>query len=103
MNAFSAAADRLFLDPNLAKDAWYRDGAGAFTQIRVILRRPDEVTGFGAGRVMSDTVLADIRASEAFDPVAGDQILIGDETFLINAEPKRDRAQLVWRVELVPA
>lgn len=103
MSAFSAAADRLFLDPNLAVDAWYRNGAGGFTQIRVILRRPDEVTGFGGGRVISDTTLADLRASEAVDPVAGDQILIGDETFVISAEPKRDRARLVWRLELVPA
>lgn len=102
MSVFSAAAGVLFSDPNLAQDAWYRDGSGHFTSIRVMLRRPDENVGFGAGRMMSDTTLADVLVSAVPEPLSGEQVIIGDETFLIQGEPKRDRNRMVWRIELVP-
>ena len=31
MNAFVAAIDLLFADPNLGREAWHRDGEGQFT------------------------------------------------------------------------
>ena len=53
MQAVSAALDLLFADPNLALDAWHRDVAGQFTKLRIIPRRADSVTEFGAARLCS--------------------------------------------------
>ncbi len=47
MNAFAAATDLLFADPNLGRAAWHRDGEGQFTPVWVILKSPDDVVGFG--------------------------------------------------------
>ena len=37
------------------------------------------------------------------DPRPQEQILIGEETFLIQGEPRRDRERLIWTIELTPA
>ena len=55
MTVFVAALDLLFADPNLSVAIWHRDGTGRFTQARGILRRPDEITEFGAARLISET------------------------------------------------
>jgi hypothetical protein len=53
MTAFAGALDLLFADPNLAHEAWHRDSEGQFTRIRIIPRRSDDVTTFGAARLVS--------------------------------------------------
>jgi len=103
MNAFAAAMDALFADVNLGLDAtWYPTG-GTPQPVRVIRKAPDEVTGFGAAQILSDTTLVDVRVSEMVNPKPGDGISIGAENFTIQGEPKRDRDRLIWTVELVPA
>ena len=67
------------------------------------LRRPDEITEFGSARLMSDTTRIDVRVAEVCDPRPQEQILIGEETFLIQGEPRRDRERLIWTIELAPA
>ena len=103
MTAFSSAMDALFADPNIAVEIWHRDGAGAFTRARGILRRPDEITEFGAARLLSDTTRIDVRVADIPLPRPQEQILIGDETFLIQGEPRRDRERLIWTIDLNPA
>ena len=103
MNAFADALGMLFLDANLSVEIWHRDGEGQFTRARGILRRPDELTSFGAARLMSDTTRIDVRVAEIPAPRPQEQILIGEETFLIQGEPQRDRERLVWTLELTPA
>jgi hypothetical protein len=103
MTAFLAALDLLFADLNLAHEAWYRDSEGQFTRIRIILRRNDDVTAFGAARLVSDTCRFDVRVSELSAPRPDEQILLGEETFLIQGEPLRDRDRLVWTIEATPA
>ena len=103
MTAFLAALDLLFADLNLAHEAWYRDSEGQFTRIRIILRRNDDVTAFGAARLGSDTCRFDVRVSELPAPRPDEQILLGEETFLIQGEPLRDRDRLVWTIEATPA
>ena len=44
----------------------------------------------------------DMRVSELSDPRPGDQLTLGDETFVIQGEPKRDRERLVWTLDLRP-
>ena len=103
MTAFLAALDLLFADLNLAHEAWYRDSEGQFTRIRIVLRRNDDVTAFGAARLVSDTFRFDVRVSELPAPRPDEQILLGEETFLIQGEPLRDRDRSVWTIEATPA
>ena len=103
MQAVSAALDLLFADPNLALDAWHRDVAGQFTKLRIIPRRTDSVTEFGAARLWSETFRFDVRVSDLPNPRPQEQIQIGDETFLIQGEPVRDRDRLLWTIEAAPA
>lgn len=103
MTAFAGALDLLFTDPNLAHEAWHRDSEGQFTRIRIIMRRNDDVTAFGAARLVSVTMRFDVRVSELPAPRPDEQILIGDETFLIQGEPIRDRERLIWTIEATPA
>jgi hypothetical protein len=103
MTAFLAALELLFADPNLAHDAWYRDSEGQFSRIRIIPRRHDDVTTFGAARLVSETMRFDVRVSELPAPRPDEQILFGEETFLIQGEPLRDRERLIWTIEATPA
>ena len=100
MNAFVAAIDLLFADPNLGREAWHRDGEGQFTQVRVIIKSPDDVVGFGEARIWAETTIVDMRVSELLEPRPGDQLTLGEETFVIQGEPKRDRERLVWTLDL---
>lgn len=103
MMAFAGAIDLLFADPNLAHEAWHRDSEGQFTRICIIMRRNDDVTAFGAARLVSETLRFDVRVSELPAPRPDEQILFGEETFLIQGEPMRDRERLVWTIEATPA
>ena len=103
MTAFVMTLDLLFTDPNLTYEAWHRDSEGQFTRIHIIMRRNDGVTAFGAARLVSETMRFDVRVSELPAPRPDEQILIGDETFLIQGEPIRDRERLVWTIEATPA
>jgi hypothetical protein len=103
MSVFAAALGRLFADPNLSVEIWHRDMEGRFVRARGILRRPDEMTEFGAARFLSETARMDVRVADVPSPRPQEQILIGEETYLIQGEPKRDRERLVWTLELAPA
>ena len=103
MTVFAVALDLLFADPNLAHEAWHRDSEGQFSRIRIIVRRSDDVTTFGAARLVSETMRFDVRVSELPAPRLDEQILIGDETFLILGEPICDRDRLIWTIEATPA
>ena len=71
--------------------------------VRVVTRRADAVTEFGDARVWSETTRVDLRVSEIPTPRPGDSITIGDDTFVIQGEPVRDRERLIWTVDLSPA
>ncbi|MDP7150023.1 MAG: hypothetical protein QGI70_03490 [Paracoccaceae bacterium] len=103
MTAFAMAMDVLFTDPHLGRDVVYTADGGAPVLVRAILRRPDEVTGFGDARIWSETTRLDLRVAEVANPRPGDRIEIDGEAFLIQGEPVRDRERLVWTVDLRPA
>jgi hypothetical protein len=103
MSVFAAAIDNLFADPDIARDAtWIAEG-GTPRLIRVVMRRADEVTGFGDARLWSETTRIDLRVAEVPNPRPGDRIEIEGDPFLIQGEPVRDRERLVWTVDLRPA
>lgn len=103
MDAFATAVDLLFADPNLARDAWHRDSEGMFTGIRIIPRTEDVTRGFGGAQLWSESFRFDVRVSELPSPRPDEQILYGEETYLIQGEPVRDRDRLIWTIEAVPA
>ena len=97
MNAFATAMNMIFADPNLAVDAlWFAGGAGPGVAVRVIRKSPDEITPFGAGRILSETTLLDARIADLPTPASGDLIRIGLEDLFLQGEPKLDRERLIW-------
>ena len=103
MMAFAAALDALFVDGNIARDAVYIVEGGAPVPVRVVMRRADDITGFGEARLWSETTRLDLRVAEVPAPRPGDRIEIDGEAYHIQGEPIRDRERLVWTVDLRPA
>ena len=103
MSVFSAAIDNVFCDPSMARDAVYIADGGTPILVRVVMRRADEITDFGAARVWSETIRIDVRVAEVINPRPGERIEINSEAFVIQGEPVRDRERLVWTLDLRPA
>jgi hypothetical protein len=106
MDAFTAATETLFADPNIARSAlWRTGGVGAGVAVRVITKRPDQVAGFGDSRAILPTMLIDVRRSDVPDPATGDTVDIPGsspgtgELFEIIATPVADSLRLVWTCE----
>lgn len=103
MDAFTAATDALFADPNIARDAiWRAGGADVGITVRVVFRRPDQVAGFGDSRAILPTMLIDVRRSEVSEPAGGDTVEIEGETLEVIATPAIDSLHLVWTCEGAP-
>jgi hypothetical protein len=103
MDAFAAATDALFADPNIARDAtWRAGGVGVGVPVRIVTRRPDQAVGFGDSRAVLPTTLIDVRRSEVADPGSGDTVEIDSETFEVIATPTIDSLRLVWTCEAAP-
>ena len=101
MNAFASAIDRIFADANMAVDAmWFAGGTGPGVAVRVIRKSPDEITPFGAARILSETTVLDARVADMATPAPGDPIRIGAEDFLVQGEPKLDRERLIWTLNM---
>ena len=101
MNAFATAIDRIFADANMAVAAlWFAAGTGPGVAVRVIRKSPDEITPFGAGRILSETTLLEVRVVDMPTPASGDLIRIGAENFLLQGEPKLDRERLIWTLNM---
>ena len=97
MNAFATAMNVIFADANMAVDAtWFAVGTGPGVAVRVIRKSPDEITPFGAGRILSETTLLDARVADMPTPAPGDLIRIGLEDFILQGEPKLDCERLIW-------
>ena len=103
MDAFAAAIDALFIDPNIARDArWRPGGEGAGIVVRIVTKRPDKTANFGDSRVMMPTMLIDVRRAEIPAPSSGDTFEMDSETFEIIATPIIDSLRLVWTCEAAP-
>lgn len=97
MNAFANAMNLIFADANMAVDAlWFAGGTGPGVAVRVIRKSPDEITPFGAGRILSEATQLDARVTDMPTPAPGDLIRIGTEDFILQGEPKVDRERLIW-------
>ena len=103
MTAFAIATDLLFADPNLSTPALYQQsGIGVERAIRVMRRNPDRMVEFRAARLVSDSMVLDVRISDCPELAAEDRFEICGEIFVVQGAPQRDRERLVWTVELLP-
>jgi hypothetical protein len=103
MSAFATAVNVIFADANMAVDAlWFAGGTGPGVTVRVIRKSPDEITPFGAGRILSETTQLDARVADMPTPAPGDLIRIGAEDFILQGEPKLDRERLIWTLNTRP-
>ena len=103
MTAFATAMTAIFADRNMAVDAlWLAGGTGPGVAVRVIRKSPDEITPFGAGRILSETTRLDARLADMPAPAPGDLINIGLESFILQGEPKLDRERLIWTLDMRP-
>ena len=101
MNAFATAINVIFADANMAVAAlWFAGGTGPGVAVRVIRKSPDEITPFGAGRILSETTMLEARVVDMPTPASGDLIRIGAENFLLQGEPKLDRERLIWTLNM---
>lgn len=99
MNVFAAALDAIFDDPNMALDGWHRDGTGNVTQVRLIMRNPDEVGIFNDGRFVTDSTILEVRLSEIPNMAPGDTVQIDGDIYEIRSEPRRDAQRMILRCE----
>ncbi len=105
MSAFSAAVDTVFA--RLGLDAVYApDSGGAVNvqlNVRVIARRPDEILRLGDTRVITETALFEVRASEVATPRPGDRLTVDGADYVIQGEPeRRDPDRLIWTLDVRP-
>lgn len=104
MTIFAAAMDRIYGNPSMAVAAlWISAVTSEELTIRVIRRAPDRITEFGAARLMSDSMVLDVRVTDLADPRPGDLIVIGTDSFTIQGEPLRDSDRLIWTLDLRPS
>lgn len=104
MTVFTAAIGRIFAHPSMAVAAvWISAATSEERPIRVMRRAPDRIAEFGAARLVSDTVMVDVRVVDLPDPRSGDLIVIGTDSFTIQGEPTRDRERLIWSLDLRPS
>ncbi len=83
---------------------WKVGGAGSGTNIRALVRRPDQVTEWGASRLASPTTTVIVPVALAPTLAAGDTVTMPDATvYTITGEPIRDPQQAIWRCEVRPA
>ena len=100
MSAFANATAALFRDPNLTQDAlWRSGGAGVPVALRVMLRRPDAVTGFSEGRFVTESVMIDVECAALGTLASGDTFEIAGVIYEVRGEPLRDALRHVWKAE----
>lgn len=100
--SFSGMIEQLFTDPVLSGVGTYQAGSDAPFPVRLIVKQPDTVLGFGSGHIHSSTTLFDVRASEISSPQVGDKIVYAGITYEVQAEPTADRERLVWTLDVRP-
>ena len=101
---FDQAINDLFADPNLAVDGiWRAGGTGPVVPARVIVRRPDRIAEFGGTRISAATTLIEVRVADAPTLAEGDTLEVEGTLYIVQGEPMRDSARLIWTVEIHPA
>jgi hypothetical protein len=85
MTVFRGAVDTTFAAFGI--DAVYTPAGGEPVSVRVIVRRPDTIVGFGETRIHAETASFEVQTSEVASPRPGDQFMVGDEHMSFRASP----------------
>jgi hypothetical protein len=102
MTVFQGAVDATFAAFGIA--AVYTPAGGEPVPVRVIAKRPDTIVAFGETRIHGETATFELRASEVANPRPDDQLIVEDQTFVIQGEPeRRDPDRVVWTLDVRPA
>jgi len=103
MSAFSTAISTIFADPNMAVEATYLpSGFPPGYTVRVIRRRPDEMTDYGTARLVQPSATFEVLVSDVAVAAKDDRIRIGSETFVVQSAPMRDSQMLIWKLDVRP-
>lgn len=103
MQGFAGAIDAIFANPVIAAAAVYRAGGeGPGVPVRIVRRRPDEISEFNGGRFVRDTVIVDVRVAEIPGLAPGDTFEVEGETIEVQGEPILDGERLFLRAEARP-
>jgi hypothetical protein len=78
MTMFQGAVDATFAAFGI--DAVYTPAGDDPLPVRVIVRRPDTIVGFGDTRIHAETAIFELRASDLANPRPGDEITLGSVT-----------------------
>ena len=102
MQPFSAAIDTVFA--RFGVDAIYTPDGGGAINVRVIVKRPDEIVGFGDTRIHAETALFEVRASDIATPRPSDRLTVDGTDYVVQGEPeRRDPDRLIWILDVRPA
>lgn len=97
--AFEDAFSVMFTDVNISKAATYSPVSGAPVSVRAILTSPSSIVYPFESPVSVEGYMVDVRKSEVAQPVEGDEITIGSDTYTVRSV-KPDTERLVWRLEI---
>jgi hypothetical protein len=102
MTVMRSAIDGVF--DAFGASATYTPAGGEPLSVRVIVRRPDAIVGFGEARIRAETATFEVRVSEVGSPRRGDRLVLDGASFVLQGEPEpRDPDRLVWTVDVRPA
>ncbi len=95
MTGFAQAIDTVFAEFGI--DASYVPQTGDPVAVRVLPRRGDSLLDLGQTQIAIDSLFFEMRRSESITPAEDDRLEIGDQIYLIQAEPRiEDVSSLVW-------
>ena len=100
MSVFDTAVATLFADPNMALDATFIPQVGENVPLRVVLRAPDAFAKVGSSIIDTPTQTLEVKVADCPSPAPGDQFLIGQTTYTVQGEARRDELQLTWLVDI---
>ena len=100
MSVIDTAVATLFSDPNMATDATFMPQTGANVGLRVIVRAPDAYQKIGSSVIETPTTTLEVKVADCPSILPGDRFLIGQNTFVVQGEPRRDELLLTWQVDL---
>lgn len=85
-------------------NAVYVPQSGPSVDVRVVSKHRDETIAFDMTRIHATTRVFELRRSEPVTPQAGDTLVIGDDSYIIQGEPQiLDTDRLVWTLDTRPA
>ncbi|MCS0501383.1 head-tail joining protein [Ancylobacter mangrovi] len=102
MNIASQAVDAVFAAFGRTGAEHRPGGQGVGTPVRIILRRPDDIVGFGETQLRMPTMIVEVRSGDCPVVADGDTFTLPDpatgldRVYTVEGAPKRDPDRLVW-------